>query len=63
MMFIGNGKLPTLGSNVPMGNEVVKFHEENPYGLGHEESITLHGFRQRELIQNLISLSILTMYI
>ena len=47
MMFIGNGKIPTLGSNIPVGNEVVKFHEKNPYVLGvragHEESITLHG--------------------
>ena len=31
---MGDGKIPTLGSNLPVGNEAVKFHEYTPYGLG-----------------------------
>ena len=33
-MFNGDGKIPTTGSKLPVGNVVVKFHEHIPYGLG-----------------------------
>ena len=33
-MFNGDGKIPSSGSNLPVGNEALKFHEYILYGVG-----------------------------
>ena len=46
LMFNRDGKIQTSGSNSPVGNEAVKFHEYISYELcaEHLESIKLHVF-------------------